>query len=496
MSGAFHDSFEGDGRAKIKGRADPGVVTACADHPAEAAVIGALLRDDALIDAAADQLTPDDFSDFLFSQMFAVIVNMRASEQIATPITVAQRFAADEDLTSRGGARYLAELASSDRADRGIGYIAHLVDLSRRRLLSVAANEIRTRLPDTSITVETLAGRMESALSSVVLGTTSRPSIGFAQAWDAAIGKIRAIGDGSEERGIAIPGVAEWNEICGGGMMMGQLILLGGRPGMGKTAVALTVARRTAEAGHGVLFISREMPVEQLMMRLVADMLFEAGSTVTMDDVLNGRLGDRDYRLAENIRAQIDAWPLEFEEPPSLNATRIGPMIRRHQRIMAQRGVTLGLVVVDYIGLLDPPQKRSNREQEVGDTSRELKNVARATGVSMLALAQLNRAVEQREDKRPMLSDLRDSGSLEQDADTVVYVYRAEYYLKQAEPDIADVKRRESWEVEMQMARDRVEIYSAKVRQGETQRRKIYFFGSRQAIRSADFYRTGGWGHP
>lgn len=496
MTGAFESSFEGDGRARIKGRADPAVVAACADRPAEAAVIGALLRDDSLIDDAADKLRSEDFSDFLFGQVFSAIIAMRGAEQIATPITVAQRFAGDEDMSNRGGARYLAELASSDRADRGMGYVEHLVDLSRRRFLAIAASEVRGRAADTSTPIDALVGEMEGALASVLFWTSSRPAIGFAQAWDSAIRKIEAIGSGEEERGIVIPELSAWNEICGGGMMTGQLILLGGRPGMGKTAVALTVARRTAEAGHGVLFISREMPVEQLMMRIVADMLFEAGSRATLDDVLNGRLSVEDYRLATVIRARIDRWPLVFEEPATLNANRIGPLIRRHQREMQQRGIKLGVTVVDYLGLLDPPTKRSNREQEMGDISREMKNVARAAGITVLALAQLNRGVEQREDKRPLLSDLRDSGSLEQDADTVIFAYRAEYYLRQTEPDVTDIKKREAWEVDMGTERDRLEIYSAKVRQGAPQRRKVYFFGARQAIRSEDYYRTGGGWRP
>ncbi|HEX8413432.1 MAG TPA: DnaB-like helicase C-terminal domain-containing protein [Sphingomicrobium sp.] len=495
MSGAFDGSFKGDGRARLHDRAPPAVVAACADRPAEASVVGALLRDDALIDDVADKLRPEDFSDFLFGQVFAAIVAMRAADQIATPITVGQRFAKDEDLNERGGARYLAELASSDSADRGPGYIDHLVDLSRRRYLAIAAVEIRGKIADTAQPIEAVVGEMEGALSSVLFWTASRPAIGFAQAWDAAIGKIEAIGAGREERGILIPELVEWNDICGGGMFMGQLILLGGRPGMGKTAVALTVARRTAEAGHGVLFISREMPVEQLMMRIVADMLFEAGSAATLDNVLKGKIAHDDYNRAAAIRERIDRWPLVFEEPATLNANRIGPLIRRHQRDMQQRGIKLGLVVVDYLGLLDPPTKRSNREQEMGDVSREMKNVARATGVTILALAQLNRAVEQRDDKRPLLSDLRDSGSLEQDADTVVFAYRAEYYLKQTEPDVNDIKKRDAWQIDMDAERDRLDIYSAKVRQGAPQRRKVYFFGSRQAIRSGDFYRTGGgWG--
>ncbi|WP_421122493.1 replicative DNA helicase [Sphingobium yanoikuyae] len=493
MSGAFDSSFQGDGRARVKDQQDPGVVAACADRPAEAAVIGALLRDDDLIDDAADKLTAEDFSDLLLAQIFSTIISMRGQQQIATPITVAQRFAAYPDMQERGGAKWLAQLASSDRADRGIGYVEHLVDLSRRRALALAMGEIRPQLADTGVSIDTVITQTEVALSCALQWTTARPAIAIAQAWDIAMDQIREAAEGGK-RGLTLPTFPEWNEITGGGMVQGQLVLLGGRPGMGKTAVAVSVARHAAAAGHGVLFISREMPVEQLMMRMVADLMFEEGSSVTLDDILHGRLGERDYQLAAQIRRRIDAWPLVFEEPAGLNATRVAPIIRRHQRMMAQKGVTLGLVVVDYIGLLDPPQARQSREQEVSDTSKLLKNTARATNVAMLALAQLNRAVEQRDDKHPMLSDLRDSGSLEQDADTVVFAYREEYYLKQTEPDANDVKKRDAWQVEMTMWRNRLEIYSAKVRQGAPTRRKVYFFGPHQAVRSADYYQAAAYG--
>lgn len=489
MTGAFDKQFAGDGRARIKGRVDPGVLAACSDHPAEAAVIGALLRDSALIDVAADRLRSDEFSDPVLASVFSVMAAMHAAGQTAAPITVARRLKDDTDLTERGGARYLAELAAADTADRGMGYVDHLVDLSRRRYVATGLAEMRGDIADTGTPLETSIGGIEAVLSGALLWNGSRPAVTFADAWRDAILRVEAIGSGKVQRGTDIAGFEEWNEITGG-MEPGQLILLGGRPGMGKTSVAQRVARGAAEAGHGTLFISREMPVAQLMTRLVADMLYEAGGAATFHEIKRGEMSREDYRLAVEIGDRIAEWPLRFEEPEQLNASLVGPIIRRHQRELATRGQTLKVVIIDYIALLEAPQNRSSREQEMSDISRELKSVARATGTTIIALAQLNRSVEQREDKRPMLSDLRDSGSLEQDADTVIFAYRAQYYLEQREPDPSDEKKRSAWEVEMGFERDRLDIYSAKVRQDSKQRRKVYWFGDRQAIRSADFYQA------
>lgn len=493
-----HDPFADVMRPAASPRAsereiDPSIVAASSDRPAEAAVIGALLRDDRLIDDAADKLRAEDFSDYLFADVFSTILGMAANSEVASAITVARRLSSDAELTERGGAKYLAQLAAADNVERGLGYIDHLVELSRRRMMATALAEVRPAVVDTGIPLADTVGRLESAMSSILLASTSRPAIGLAQAWDSTIETIRAVGEGRQTRGAQVAGFAEWNDLTGG-MAAGQLILLGGRPGMGKTSVAIKVALAAAEAGHGVLFISREMPVEQLMMRIIADMLFAEGSSATFDDVLNGKLSKHDFERAAAIRRMIDSWPLKFEEPSHLPAGAIGPMVRRHKREMAARGVKLVLVVVDYLGLVSAPNRRSNREQEVSDISREMKSVARTTGTAMLALSQLSRALESRDDKRPVLSDLRDSGSLEQDADIVVFAYRAEYYLKASEPSKTTGKKREAWEIDMNAERDRLELHAAKVRQGEAHRRKMYFFASRQAVRSADFYRNGGGG--
>jgi replicative DNA helicase len=460
----------------------------------EGAVLGGMMLDPRAASVAIEGLREQDFVEPLHQRIFATISAEAAAGRHATPLTLPPFFQNDPAMQALGGPGYLGALTGSGAALIGLrNFIKHLRELTERRHLRDAYLAGADQATDLNVDKSAIIDGVDHAMAQTVEVATGVKPIGVGAAWDRTMAAVRAVGEGTAPRGVRVAGLPEWDEIVGG-MHAGQMVLLGARPGMGKTALALRVARGAAENGHGVLFISREMPVEQLMLRLVADLLFEAGSYATFTDVLEGHLNARDYLLAQEIRDRIESWPLTFEEPPRLNAARVAPMIRRHQRAMANRDAELRLVVVDYLGLLDPPTPRGNREQETSDISRELKNAARAGGVALLALAQLNRGVEQREDKRPLLSDLRDSGSLEQDADTVAFAYRAEYYLRQVEPDALDVKKRDSWEVEMAAERDRLEIYSAKVRQGEPQRRKIHFFGGRQAVRGADFYLTGGGG--
>jgi len=463
---------------------------------AEAALLGAMMIDNRLADDVVGRIEPVHFFEPVHGRIFAAIVTMRRRDMLATPVTLRPMFEADEGIAALGGPSYLGALTGSGAGLIGARQFAQQIyDLAALRALIEVGRTLIDHAMDTSEEVNPRAQieAAETLLASVAIGgaaATPKP-VGLAQAWDSAIRKAKAVANGTASRGAMIARFVEWNEITGG-MSPGQLILLGGRPGMGKTAIALAVAVGAAAAGFGVLFISREMPVDQLMFRIIADMMFEAGSAVTLEDVISGRLNEDDLVLAERIRARIDDWPLVFEEPPRLNAAQVAPLIRKHQRQLESKGHTLTVTIVDYLGLLEPPVKRQNREQEMGDTSKELKMAARDTGTAVVALAQLNRGVESREDKRPMLSDLRDSGSLEQDADTVVFAYRAEYYLKQAEPDAHAGRNRDEWEIEMGAERDRLDVYSAKVRQGATQRRKVYFFGARQAVRGADYMRDGG----
>jgi replicative DNA helicase len=271
-------------------------------------------------------------------------------------------------------------------------------------------------------------------------------------------------------------------------MRAGEVTILAGRPSMGKTAVALSVLLGAGQAGAGALFISLEMSRQELMKRAITDLIFAHGESASFDSVQKGKFTAFDQTRLREARQAIDNWPIIITDPSALRIGRLAMMIRRYQRRMAARGQELKLVVIDYLGLIQSDNRKASRYEQVAEVSRTIKRVAKECGVHILVLSQLSRAVEQREDKHPMLSDLRDAGDIEQDADNVVFVYREQYYLERAEPDPADIRKRPDWETQMDAARDRVELICAKRRNGRIGSRKCFFFGSHQAVRGSRFY--------
>lgn len=464
-------------------------------HNAEAefALLGCLLHDNRQADRVTGFLSGGDFGDPLLGAIYDTIMQHIANGEGAIGPTIAKIFANDPGFISLGGARMLFQWAGSTSAIMPIMQFAKPVRaLAVRRRIASESLLAAERLTDLDERLEDVVGALDIALSASLSSADSRPAMSFTQAFDATVTRIRKMRSGEAAPGVHVHGLRDWNDVTGG-MQTGQYILLGGRPSMGKTALALAVMRRAAQAGHGVLFISREMDTEQLMLRVLADLLFEAGGRGTFDDVKSGKLSDGDMHLLDRLREETSSWPIVVENPDGLSSPRIAPMIRQHQRQMEARGQNLGLAIIDYLGLLDPPLGKPNREQEVSAISRDIKNAAGSTRVPIIALSQLSRAVEQRDDKHPQLADLRDSGTLEQDADIIVFVYRHQYYLERSEPDRSDVKKHEAWLIDWQASRDRVEIYSAKNRQGEAPiKRSSFFFGNRQAIRGSDFFSGGG----
>jgi replicative DNA helicase len=460
------------------------------DIEAEKLLLAALLYDNANVDRAA-KLRADDFSEPVFGRIFDTIRRMVTAGSKADVITVSAMLATDPQFAELGGRPWMQKLVAQGGVSGGITYLRHVRDLAQRRAIVRLLSEEAPALTDQAIDIAETIERIETLFSSAIALDTESRSQTIAQAFDPAMTHLLALSRGEVSPGL-MTGLSDFDEITGG-LKPGQYILLGGRPSMGKTALALSIARRAAQRGYAVLFISREMEIPQLMPRVMADLLFEAGGLAGFQDLQTGKVSADDFRRLERLQDQAADWPLYIDAPSSLSAGQIAPLIRRYQRKCASRGIELGLVILDYLGLVDPPPGRGSREQEVAGTSLAIKNAAASTRVPIITLSQLNRSVEQRDDKRPQISDLRDSGSLEQDADIIVFVYRDEYYLDRAEPPVTDIKKYDAWRIDKEAARNKLEIYSAKHRQGALTRRTAYFFGHRQAIRSSDFYRTGGY---
>ena len=452
----------------------------------EGGVLAALLTHNNYYDGVASKLRAEHFAEPIFGRIYEEIGNLLEGGDQANAITVARRLSAEPAFRELGGARYLLEISNSLYAAAGLGSVDHIIDMARRRKIRDGMADVLRSVCDQSIDVDQTVQQAEDLLASNLATDILTRTYTMGTAFQSAVDEVERLSKGALRAGVSLYGFQDWDDLTGG-MMPGQYILLGGRPSMGKTALSLAVARRAAQAGHGVLYISREMDISQLMPRMVADILFEAGGESTFEDIQRGHVSEAEMRMLRRIQRDVDKWPLIIVDPDKFGAGQIGPLIRRYKRTFERRGTPLGLVIIDYLGLIDPPAGKPNREQEVSAISQAIKGAARSNQVATLVLTQLSRAVERREDKRPQLDDLRDSGTLEQDADVVIFVYRDQYYLQASEPDESDFAAHETWSMKFEAARDRVDIYAAKNRQGEKKRRKAYFFGARQAIRNSDY---------
>jgi len=457
----------------------------------EARLLAAIMVVEGSLDTVAERLRPEHFSQPLFGFMFAEMLRLAANGDRVDLVTICRAAGREPAFESLGGTAFWARLTGDSLIPMALAHVDAIINAAKARQIKAALRRASEAIDADTDDAPAALAALNDLLAGAVTDAPSMRFVGLGQAYRDALERVEAVRNGEASPGLLAHGWSDWNDLTGG-MHPGQYILLAGLPSMGKTAVSLALARRTAQAGHGVLYISREMTLQLVMERMLADLMMEFGGQATFDDIKRGRVSNSDLRLMHEARAMIDGWPLLFIAPESLGALQIGPLIRRARQDLRKRGADLGLVIVDYFGLIDPPEGKPNREQEAAAISRALKNAAQANQVPIVVLSQLSRSVAGREDKRPVLSDLRDSGALEADADVVVFVYRDEYYLRDREPDRASPKW-EEWHQGMAAARDRIEIYTSKNRQGDVMKRRGYFFGARQAIRNHDFFEQGGF---
>jgi len=401
-------------------------------------------------------------------------------------------FEADEEMKELGGPAYLAQLTGSGAAIIGArDFAEQIYDLALLRALVGVGREMVERALDTSEEVEP-KGQIEEAEAALYRVAEEGGGEGsvktFAQATRLAVQMAeKALNTGGGLSGITT-GLETVNAKTGG-LHHSDLVILAGRPGMGKTALATNFAFNAAQryvrdledgiapeksAGAGVAFFSLEMSADQLATRILAEQ-----SGISSENLRMGKISQLDFRNLARAAADLESLPLYIDDTPALT---IAALRTRARRLKRQKGI--GLVVVDYLQLLQGTGRSSNenRVQEISEISRGLKTLAKELGVPVLALSQLSRAVEQREDKRPQLSDLRESGSIEQDADIVLFVYREEYYVASREPkrpvEGDDVKIHEAyaeWARDMERVYQLSELIIAKQRHGATGKVKMKF---------------------
>ncbi len=447
---------------------------------AEQGILGVLLLDNSMMERVGDFLKSFHFADAIHGKIFEGICRFAERGQIADPITLKDYFDRDKGLEPVGGASYLVDLANSvmsmsNAADYGkVIYDLYL----RRELLKIGQDiceNIKTYEFDT-----TASNQIEQAEKQLFDLATKGQTSGGLLPFSLAIADALETAEMAYKRDSHIVGVTtgliDMDKYLGG-LHPSDLLILAGRPSMGKTTLATNIAFNAARAvleqdpnGAPVAFFSLEMSSEQLASRILAS---EAG--VSSDKIRRGDIQADDFPKFVEVTRTLQELPLFIDDTPGVTINAIRNRCRRLKR---QHG--LGLIVIDYLQLIEAggiKRGGDNRTQEISDISRGLKSIAKDLDVPVVALSQLSRQVEQREDKRPQLSDLRESGSIEQDADVVMFVYREEYYLERRRPPEGTDKYLQ-WQEEMNKVYKQAEVIIAKQRHGPVGTLKLHFDGA------------------
>lgn len=421
--------------------AEPAERPALANYEAEQALLGGILTTNSAHHLISDSLRPEHFADPAHARIYAACARLIERGETANPVTLKRQFDADGSLQDVGGAAYLVRLASAivnTAATRD--YARSIVDLwLRRRLLDEGQQCIglardMDRFADgggpddlAEATGAALLERTERRLGEVGRHAAAGSDRGgpIAQAVTRLAQQVEAAHKAEPAARGASTGIAALDKALGP-LVKSDLIILAARPSMGKTGLALNIADHQARRGEAVAFFSLEMSAEQLTARLIAE---RAG--IPTDRQTGGKMGSEEWDRFLPASQDIAKLPIYIDDSGDLTAPRIRS---RARRLVRQKHV--GLVVVDYLQLIngDRRGREANRVQEISDITRTLKEMAKELNVPVLALSQLSRGVEDREDKRPQLRDLRDSGAIEQDADVVMFIHREAYYLAREKP--------------------------------------------------------------
>ncbi|MES1203542.1 MAG: replicative DNA helicase [Pseudomonadota bacterium] len=442
---------------------------------AEQGLLGAILYDNETFNRIGDRLRPQHFYDPVHGRIFEVCVNMISRGKLADGVTLREHFTREAALAEIGGAAYLLTLVqnAAKLISHAQEYAEIIYDLALRRELIRIGEDI-AREAATPIVNESGVAQIEEAERSLfTLAQSGGASKGFDDFSVALAISIEMTAAAYETKagisGIAT-GLADLDRQLGG-LHPSDLVILAGRPSMGKTALAANIAFNVARArvhsvregktgkdaaGGVVGFFSLEMSAEQLATRLLSEF-----AEIESSRIRRGEIQKHEYEKLKDAAAELQAIPLHIDETGGISIAALQARARRLQRTHG-----LDLIVVDYLQLVTASNRRSEgRVQEVSEITQGLKALAKDLKVPVIALSQLSRQVELRDDKRPQLSDLRESGSIEQDADVVLFVYREEYYLARQEPKL-NTPEHVAWQTELDSIRNKAEVIVGKQRHG------------------------------
>ena len=444
---------------------------------AEQALLGSILINNDIIDEVSTLINSNIFYDPAHIKIYEVIESLNNKGMIANPITLKNFFEKDNMLNEVGGTEYLVKLTRfSASTKQAIDYAKIIHEMYLRRELVLVSDKLSSDTLNANSQEKNAEQIIEDTEKSLYVlaekGTFSQSYLKFSKALDETI-KMATLAMQSDQGIVGVPtGLTDLDEKLGG-LHKSDLVILAGRPSMGKTALATNIAFNAAQhilslqEKSSVAFFSLEMSSEQLSTRILSEQ-----ARIKSDDIRRGKVTEEEINRYIETSRNIYNLPLYIDETPAITIAALSNRARRIKRLFG-----LSLIVVDYIQLMrSSSNKNDGRVQEISEITQGLKALAKELSVPVLALSQLSRAVEQRDDKQPQLADLRESGSIEQDADVVMFVYREAYYLERKQPKLGSIEHAE-WQSKMNDVNGLADIILGKQRHGPTGTIKVEFEG-------------------
>ena len=443
---------------------------------AEQGLLGAILLNNEIYYDIIEIINIEHFYEPVHRTIFNVINKLISKGQIATPITLKSYFEVERNLEEIGGSNYLARLANSTVSlDYAKNYAYIIYDLAVRRGLYELGGKVQHDAIESDMDVKPsdLIEEAEKNLYQISEKGTSSHNV---QTFKSSVEEAIELATKAFEKDSSVVGISsEFRDLDAklGGLHPSDLIIIAGRPSMGKTSLATNIAYNIAANAYkdkdytsSVLFFSLEMSSEQLATRILSEQ-----SRISSNDIRRGNLSENDLDNLVSVSKDILEIPLFIDDTPAVN---IGTLSSRARRLKRKHG--LGVIVIDYLQLLRPSKlsRNESRVLEISEITQGLKALAKELNIPIIALSQLSRQVEQREDKKPQLSDLRESGSIEQDSDVVMFIYREEYYLEKNAPSPGTAEFIE-WQQKMDEIHGQADLLILKQRHGPTGNIKLSF---------------------
>ncbi|MHA3913734.1 replicative DNA helicase [Halovulum sp. GXIMD14793] len=441
---------------------------------AEQALLGALLTNNDVYDRVAAIVTESHFYDPVHARIFEVAARRIQKNALASPVTLKAFFEDDPGLQELGGPAYLARLAGAATSSYAVRDYAQLVyDLAIRRNLIGIGHEIASKAGTVDVESEPREQIVEAEQKLYSLAEQGNVDKGF-QSFLKAVTEAVNVANAAYQRDGGLAGVSTGLMDLDkklGGLHQSDLLILAGRPSMGKTSLATNIAFNVAKArkqgkrpdgsegsieGGVVGFFSLEMSSEQLAARILSE-----AAEVPSEQIRRGDMSEDEFRRFVEAAKALEACPLYIDDTAALPISQLAARARRLKRTHG-----LDVLIIDYLQLVRPATAKDSRVNEVSEITQGLKAIAKELNIPVIALSQLSRQVEQRDDKRPQLSDLRESGSIEQDADVVMFVFREEYYKEREKPGDHDTEAMMKWQDEMANVHGKAEVIIGKQRHG------------------------------